>query len=161
MLTVQSKQENIDGPSPTAFISLPRVAPAGQNEETRPNAGTEKPSLPEPQDESFEDGGARDHSEITPNPGKSGFSRDFPSLDQDLRTAMNTFAKTLSKNWTEQRPVQRGACVVSGLLEIEGSKAVCIIDVRASYHVRESRWIELSLGIRRLQPRGLSPKGGG
>jgi hypothetical protein len=160
MLTVQSKQEDTDGTSPTASISLPRVARAGQNEETPLNAGTKKPSRPEAQGDSFEDGGTRDHSEVTPSSGKTRLARNFPSLDHDLRTALYAFAKTLTKNWTEPRPVQRGACIVSGLVEIEGSKAVCIIDVQASYHIQESRWIELTLGIRRLQPRSLSPRGG-
>lgn len=50
--------------------------------------------------------------------------------------------------------------MVSGLVELTGSKATAVLDVRAAYHPKENRWVAIGVGVRRLQARKQAPKGG-
>ena len=99
-------------------------------------------------------GAAKNRTSLDPNQSDTGVSR-------DMKIAFKTFEKTFAKNWKPPGAVvERGCLLVSGLVEVEGPKAVCIIDVLASYHPEKSHWVSVSLRLRRLQPKRLRPKGG-
>ena len=57
-------------------------------------------------------------------------------------------------------PPERGTIMISGLVELVGTKATCVVDVRAAYHPKENRWQAIGVGVRRLQSKKQSPKGG-
>ncbi len=88
----------------------------------------------------------------------------LPSIPQpggDMSSALMAFKRTLAKTWhPPSTPPERGTFVVSGLVELAGSKAVCVLDVQAVYHPRDSRWVVVGIGVRRLQQRKQGPKGG-
>lgn len=85
----------------------------------------------------------------------------LPEPGKDASIAFKTFSRTLAKTWNFPGPAaERGTFMISGLVEVEGSKAVCVLDVRAAYHPRESRWVAIGVGVRRMQKRKQGPKGG-
>ncbi|KAL9088732.1 MAG: hypothetical protein Q9165_006041 [Trypethelium subeluteriae] len=54
----------------------------------------------------------------------------------------------------------RGTCVVSGLVEISGSKARATLDVRAAYHPQEAKFIVISAALRSFKLYRQPPMGG-
>lgn len=100
-------------------------------------------------------------SDVSAQSKPSGVAMELPILGQDMKIAMKTFERTLAKNWKQSALVlERGTFMVSGLVEIEGPKAKCVLDVRAAYHPAESRWVNVGIGVRRMQARSQAPKGG-
>lgn len=80
---------------------------------------------------------------------------------QDFGTALHVFQHSLIRTWKmPQAPPERGTLLVSGLVELVGSKATCVVDVRAAYHPKENRWVAIGVGVRRLQAKKQAPKGG-
>ena len=80
---------------------------------------------------------------------------------QDFRTALHVFQHSLIKTWNiPQISPERGSIMISGLVELVGSKATCVCDIRAAYHPKENRWVALSIDVRRMQANKQSPKGG-
>ena len=80
---------------------------------------------------------------------------------QDLSTAIHVFQHSLVRTWKMPRvPPERGSIIISGLVEVVGSKATCVLDVRAAYHPKENRWVGVNIGMRRLQAKRQSPRGG-
>lgn len=80
---------------------------------------------------------------------------------QDFGTALHVFQHSLINTWKmPHAPPERGSIMVSGLVEIVGSKATCVLDVRAAYHPKENRWVAIGVGVRRLQAKKQAPKGG-
>lgn len=80
---------------------------------------------------------------------------------QDFGTALHVFQHSLIRTWKmPHAPPERGSIMVSGLVELVGSKATCVLDVRAAYHPKENRWVAIGVGVRRLQAKKQAPKGG-
>ena len=80
---------------------------------------------------------------------------------QDFGTALHVFQHSLIRTWKmPHAPPERGSIMVSGLVELVGSNAMCVLDVRAAYHPKESRWVAVGIGIRRMQAKKQAPKGG-
>ncbi|KAL8785585.1 MAG: hypothetical protein Q9195_008571 [Heterodermia aff. obscurata] len=80
---------------------------------------------------------------------------------QDLGAALHVFQHSLIRTWKMPKvPPERGSIIISGLVELVGSKATCVIDVRAAYHPKENRWVGVGIGVRRMQAKKQSPKGG-
>lgn len=80
---------------------------------------------------------------------------------QDFGTALHVFQHSLIRTWKmPHAPPERGSIMVSGLVELTGSKATAVLDVRAAYHPKENRWVAIGVGVRRLQARKQAPKGG-
>lgn len=88
----------------------------------------------------------------------------LPSLPQPgegLNSAVSAFMRTLAKTWRPAGiPPPRGTFLVSGLVEVRGQHALCVLDVRAAYHPKFSRWEAIAIDIRRVQPRQQAPRGG-
>jgi len=79
----------------------------------------------------------------------------------DFSSALTSFKNSLLKTWKfPHTPPERGTVMVSGLVELVGSKANCVLDVRAAFHPKENRFVAIGVGVRRLQARKQSPKGG-
>lgn len=84
----------------------------------------------------------------------------LPETGEDFNLAFTTFKRVLAK--TSKDPSlhgERGVCLVSGLVEVEGPKAVCVMDVRAFYHPGDSRWVAIAIGVRRMQAKQQYPRG--
>lgn len=77
------------------------------------------------------------------------------------RVASEVFKHQMAKNWTPPNTplMVYGSCLFSGLVELVGSKGFCVLDVHASYHPIEAKWVNISVAIRRTQPRKQGPKG--
>lgn len=82
-------------------------------------------------------------------------------LVADMNSAMGTFKQSVMKTWQipPTRP-ERGTVMISGLVELVGSKATCVVDVRAAFHPKQNRWVAVGVGVRRLQAKKQAPKGG-
>ena len=79
----------------------------------------------------------------------------------DFSSALASFKNSLLKTWRfPHAPPERGTIMVSGLVELVGSKASCVLDVRAAFHPKENRFVAIGVGVRRLQARKQAPKGG-
>lgn len=79
----------------------------------------------------------------------------------DLGSALTSFKNSLLKTWKfPSTPPERGTVIVSGLVELVGTKATCVLDVRAAFHPKENRFVAIGIGVRRLQARKQAPKGG-
>ena len=84
-----------------------------------------------------------------------------PGMDDGIASAMKAFGDNFSKTWKPARaPPERGTVFFSGLVELIGPTGVAIVDVSGAYHAEEARWTNLAMGIRRLQSKRQSPKGG-
>lgn len=84
----------------------------------------------------------------------------IPATGEDFNLAFKTFKRVLAKTSKDSTlHGERGVCLVSGLVEVEGPKAVCVMDVRAFYHPGDSRWVSIAIGIRRMQARQQYPRG--
>lgn len=81
---------------------------------------------------------------------------------KDLASVFSVFARTLGRSWKPvSGPPPRGSFVVSGLVEVTGSRAMCVIDVGAAYDPKLSKFVGIGMKVRRFQLRIQSPKGGG
>jgi hypothetical protein len=75
-------------------------------------------------------------------------------------TFMRNFQRNMSQARRRFRPdPQRGAVVISGLVEVVGTKSVAILDVMAEYDVLKDRFLSLEMFVRSLRPRKQSPRG--
>jgi len=85
----------------------------------------------------------------------------LPTPGNEMAPALSAFTRTLSRTW---KPVRftppRGTILLSGLVEIQGSRAIAVVDVRAAYNPKESKWEGVGLGVRRFQYLRQPPRGG-
>ena len=159
-LNIKSQQENMN-PNPSgSFFDFRWLA--SQKQDSQPNPGVEGVS----QAESGRATAPEAASTTLPTRAPSNSTNALPPMPslpepgEDISTALKTFRRTLLKTWKRPKiPAERGTFLVSGLVQVEGSKAVCTLDVRATYHPQESKWVTVLLGVRRLQPRRQAPKG--
>ncbi len=85
----------------------------------------------------------------------------IPDLGDDTVSAAEAFKKTFAKTWRPTlAPPERGTVIFSGLVELAGPRGIVLLDVRAVYHPAESRWTQVSLLLRRAQPKNSVPRGG-
>lgn len=80
-------------------------------------------------------------------------------LPQNL-IAMSIFTNTLAHKWQLNLDAPRGSIVVTGLIEVQGSKARCTMDVAAAYDPKQDKFVMVKAGMRRIQDRHQRPKGG-
>lgn len=159
LLGVKSEPQKPDPNAPTGFIDFQRFAKASSKQESHPGAGADKISEPKSSDMISTKASSKavlsDAARVLPP---------LPSIPQPgggMTSAVTAFKRTLAKTWQPASiPPERGTFIVSGLVELTGSKAICVLDVHAAYHPRESRWVVVSIGVRRVQARKQSPKGG-
>ena len=85
----------------------------------------------------------------------------IPQPGEEMSSALKAFKHTLAKTWRPaSAPAPRGTFMVSGLVEVAGPKGHCVLDIHAAYHPAESRWVAVSIDVRRVQPKKQGPKGG-
>lgn len=160
-LNIRSEPETVNPNFSGSLFDFRRLA--NQKQESQPSPGLEGA----PQAESGRPITAEATSKTLPKralPNSTNVMPPMPSLPEpgkDMSIAMKMFKRTLAKTWkAAPTDPERGTFLVSGLIEVEGSKAVCVLDVRAAYHPRESRWSAVVVGVRRLQLKKQHPKGG-
>ena len=84
----------------------------------------------------------------------------IPQVGGDLGSAVSEFKRTLAKTWHSPHTFgERGTLLVTGLIQIEGPKGFCVLDVSAAYHPRESRYTVIAGKVRTFQPKSQSPRG--
>lgn len=161
ILGIKSEPDKNSPQAPAGFVDFQKLAKTTNKQESHSGAGIEKTS-----------GSESKSPEIMPTKSSSkAASSDaarvlppLPSIPQpggDMSSALMAFKRTLAKTWhPPSTPPERGTFMVSGLIELAGSKAVCVLDVQAVYHPRDSRWVAIGIGVRRLQQRKQGPKGG-
>lgn len=76
--------------------------------------------------------------------------------------AISIFAHTLARTWKplDIKEAPRGTVIVSGLIEVKGSKARVTVDVNAAYDPKQDKYVIIKAGIRRLQDKHQRPLGG-
>ena len=85
----------------------------------------------------------------------------IPQANEHTSVPVSAFRNTLKRTWRPAAPVvPRGSIIVSGLVEVVGTRSVCVIDVRAAYNPARSKWEVVQIGTRRLQENSQAPKGG-
>ena len=160
-LGIKSETEKPSPRVPAGFVDFQQFAKTTNKHESHSGAGIEKTSGSEPK--SPEIGSTRPSSkEASPNAAR--VLPPLPSIPQpgeDMNSALMAFKRNLAKTWhPPSAPPERGTFMVSGLVELTGPKAVCVLDVQGHYHPKESRWVLVGVGIRRVQQRKQGPKGG-
>ncbi|KAJ9648596.1 hypothetical protein H2201_000927 [Coniosporium apollinis] len=139
---------------PGAQTMLPKPAPPGTSGRSAadPAKGIAPIALPAPP-----------QGQRAPEAGGKEKAASLPSLPTIQRQpiAMSVFANTWVKNWTPLNvEAPRGSIVVSGLIEVQGSKARATMDVVAAYDPKQNKYVAMSLGVRRVQDKKQAPKGG-
>ena len=147
MVTFRSKQENPNTSSSITSLSLQKVIKAGQHEDSQ--SSTSIKDLPlKPKKNYSEDSLTEDHSEQPSDSGK------ISPLEQDIGTALTVFKETLARNRKLPALVpERGTIVVSGLVQLDGPRGHCILDVAGIYHPRRSRWMGCNFIVRHIHLR--------
>lgn len=148
---------------PTGVIDLQQLA-SGEDTE-------EKPSTAKAEQESETGNISAVPNPPSPNLSSPNASKPDPkeklqplgllSIFNDFRSALTSFKNSLSKTWRfPYAPPERGSVIISGLVELVGSEATCVLDVRAAFHPKENRFTTVGIGVRRLQARKQAPRGG-
>ena len=156
---MKSNPETNDPQPPAGYIDFRRLAKATDKQHPQPSPGGDSA----PEAKTLDSVPAKSSS----RPAVSDAGRILPPLPslpqpgEGLSSAVTAFKRTLAKTWkTTPALPPRGSFLVSGLVEVRGPKGVCVIDVRAAYHPKLSRWETITIGVRRVQPRKQGPKGG-
>ena len=169
-LNFDPKQDGSNTNGSTDFFKLRHFANRSQNQESHLSPKTKglseslaEHSAEEVEDISDEESASYSGEEELPRQLEGSiFPKDAPTLSvgDDMRAALKAFELTLAKKWRQPGVVsERGSVYVSGMVEMLGSRAVCVVDVRATYIPRESRWVAVGVDIRRIQLRKQSPRG--
>ncbi|MCJ1380806.1 hypothetical protein MMC17_003915 [Xylographa soralifera] len=136
---------------PPGYMNLPRLAQKNEDEPTQP-------ALPSPQVKQPEVA-APAASPISAGSERAKILWPLPAIPKpstEMATVTMAFKRNLAKNWkSPSAPAPRGTFMVSGLVELQGPKGVCVMDVQAAYHPQESRWVVIAMGVRRIQKRSV------
>ena len=99
-----------------------------------------------------------------PRPATSSLPKLTPSSlpsGSEIPLAYHVFHSTMAQNMTPKKlEAPRGTCVLSGLIEVSGSKARATLDVKAAYHPQQRTFVAINVGIRSFKPYRQSPIGG-
>ena len=144
---------------PSGMTSLDQLQEGSAKQE--PQAPTRMDKMSDPK--TTEEGSAKGPSKQS-TPESSKILSILPSLPQvgnDNGAAITAFKRTLARNWHPPHDFgERGTLLLTGLVQLEGPKGLCVLDIAASYHPRESRFTHVACGIRNYRPRHQRPRGG-
>ena len=147
MITYGSKPEDLSTESPSISLNLQNLIKVRPNEDNQINSGMNDPP-PEPDKDLSEAGRTKDQSQVSPNSKQSSNSDDLSPLRQDLNAALEDFSFNLSKDWKPPKLVpERGTVLAFGLIQLDGPRASCLLEVTALYDPQESRF-RSSVGIK-------------
>lgn len=141
---------------PPGYLKLPRLEQSNDKEGSQSGATASKINSSET---------SQSPSTVLPS-GSEGSKilwplPSIPKPSSEMSIVSTAFKNSLAKNWRSASvPAPRGTFTVSGLVEVYGSKGIVMLDVRAAYHPRESRWVVIAMAVRRVQKRKQGPKGG-
>ena len=146
-----------DSGKPTGYVDFQRLA--NDKRQSQPESGNEKTEdskqLGSPSAASSSDSKANSRSIAFPP---------LPSIPQpsgDMSSALSSFKSTLARTWKPAGiPPPRGTFLVSGLVEVIGSKGLIVLDVHAAYHPEQQVWAGFMMKVRRISPHKQSPRGG-
>jgi len=160
MLGLDEESGNPNSSLPSGMTSLDQLRKSSAKQEAQPPARMDK--LP---DAKSAGQGSTKETPKQPFPDSSKIlSSLLPSVVQignDNGAGITAWKRTLAKNWRPPHDFgQRGTLLVTGLVQIEGPKGVCVLDIAGSYHPRESRYTHVTCGIRNFRPRKQHPRGG-
>ena len=160
-LNIKSSSDNPNPKTPQGYINFQGLAKTSDKQQSHPGPGVDKPPESKSSDTDTD-------TSINPSkPATTESARVLPPLPpvpqpgEDMSVALGAFKRMLKQTWKPASgPAPRGTFIVSGMVEVQGPKGVCVLDVRGAYHPKEARWVSIGIGLRRLQPRKQSPKGG-
>lgn len=158
-LKLDSGSENANSALPPGIPSLDQLQESTAKQEAQTPGRMDKMSDPEST-------GATNTkaSSDPPTSERSRFTSLLPSISNmglENGAAITAFKRTLARNWQPASDFgERGTFLVTGLVQIEGPKGICVLDIAASYHPRESRYTSVACGIRNYRPRHQRPRGG-
>lgn len=81
----------------------------------------------------------------------------------DLALFTHIFQASLSQRWNDPSLLKeppRGSFLVSGLVELRGQKGRVVLDVRAAYDPKQSKYTHVNAGVRTVKGWRQGPKGG-
>jgi len=85
----------------------------------------------------------------------------LPDVGEEMKEVVGACKRTLAKSWKQgDELAPRGCFFVSGLFEIQGPKATCILETVAVYHPVDRTWASYGYKVRRLRIRHQPPRGG-
>ena len=154
-LNIKSKgqAEASEPPSATSAVDLPPVKRESTSTAPGPVSALPLPANAQPQ----QDAPSSMISDLVKNDRRLR----SPLPQADMGSALSTFKRTLMQKWKPiPMPAPRGTIYFSGLVEVSGSKAMCVLDVRAFYHPIEAKWVGMNIAVRRTQMRKQRPRGG-
>ena len=156
-LNIDSAMGEPDSTKPTGYVDFQRLA--NDKRQSQPESGNGKgdesktsgiPSIASPSDSKANAKGTA----FPPLPS-------IPQPSGDLSSSLSSFKSTLARTWKPAgMPPPRGTFLVSGLVEVIGSKGLIVMDVKAAYHPEQQTWPAMVLKVRRISPHKQSPKGG-
>ncbi|KAI9662494.1 MAG: hypothetical protein M1821_008661 [Bathelium mastoideum] len=118
----------------------------------------------QPQSSSTAKGEISPRHSADPRPAIPGIpvlpSSSLPS-GSEIPLALHVFHHTMSQNLAPKKlEAPRGTCVLSGLVEVSGSKARATLDVKAAYHPQQATFVAISVGVRSFKLYRQPPMGG-
>ena len=141
---------------PSGVTRLDQLQESNAKQEPQTPARMNKLSDPK----AGEEGSAKGNSKQA-SPESSKILSSLPSIPSVNGAVVTAFKRTLAKNWKPPLDFgERGTLLVTGLVQIEGPKGACVLDIAASYHPRESRYTHIACGVRNFRPRHQRPRGG-
>lgn len=153
MIPFVSKPEDLNDGSPSISQNLQNLIKVRPNEDTQINSGMTDPP-PEPNKNLSEAGRTEHQSQVSPNSEQSSNSDDISPLRQDLNAALEDFSYALASNWKNPKLIpERGTVLAAGLVQVDGPRGTCLLEVTALYHPQESRF-KSSFGVRVRPLRG-------
>ena len=84
----------------------------------------------------------------------------MPKVTGDAAAAVQAFKQTLAKTWQPAVTLERGQIVLSGIVEVEGSRGVLNLEVLALYNPQRSALDSVSMSTRRAALKKQAPPSG-
>ena len=160
ILNLDADAEIARSPLPPGTKSLDQLQETDAQQKSQPPPRMDKMSDPK----SVGEGASKATPKQTSASEVSKILSFLPSLPQvynENGPAIVAFKRTLARNWKHPHHfAERGTIVMTGLVKIEGSRGVCVVDIAAAYHPEDAKFTHIACGIRNFRPRSQGPRGG-
>lgn len=162
-LNIESKPDTSRQPPLGGFVGFQRSAQRTTEQQPQSELGIKQSSVSNPPERGPEKATTKQPSS-SPDLASAKIFPIAPSLPQQdgsMFLAFSEFKRTLRRTWKPTpMPAPRGTCFVSGLVELVGPKGTCVLEVMATYHPKENKFVSIGMSVRRAQPRQQGPRGG-
>ena len=110
-------------------------------------------------------GSSKDASSRSPDPEQTGFGfprlPGLPSPSSEKPFTLMVFMRSMSQNSKPYKiDTPRGTILVTGLIEVVGTRGRATLDVDAAYDPKANEFVVYGYRVRRIQPKRQSPRGG-